>query len=74
MNSCLYHGYVSHTRLRPVEHAFRYPVFFFGLDLTELTTLPLTSRLFGYNRRRPLALHDRDLGGTVADQVCHLVW
>ena len=25
-------------------------------------------------RREALALHDRDLGGTVADQVCHLVW
>ena len=73
MNSCLYHGYVSHARLQPVEHAFRYPVFFFGLDLTELPTLPLTSRLFGYNQRRPLALHDRDYldaaPGTIVEKL-----
>lgn len=60
MNSCLYHGQVSHARLEPVGHTFRYPVYFFGLDLAELPRLPEISRWFGYNRRRPLAVHDRD--------------
>jgi cyclopropane-fatty-acyl-phospholipid synthase len=43
-----------------VGHTFRYPVYFFGLDLAELPHLPDVSRLFGHNRRRPLAVHDRD--------------
>lgn len=60
MNSCIYHGYVSHARLQPVGHTFRYPVYFFGLDLAELPHLPEVSRLFGHNRRRPLAVHDQD--------------
>ena len=60
MNSCIYHGFVSHARLTPVGHTFRYPVYFFGLDLTELPRLPEISRWFGYNQRRPLAVHDRD--------------
>ena len=60
MNSCIYHGYVSHARLAPVGHTFRYPVYFFGLDLAELPSLPGISRWFGYNQRRPLAVHDRD--------------
>lgn len=60
MNSCIYHGYVSHARLQPVGHTFRYPVYFFGLDLAELPRLPEVSRWFGHNRRRPLAVHDRD--------------
>ena len=60
MNSCIYHGYVSHARLQPVGHTFRYPVYFFGLDLAELPELPAVSRLFGHNRRRPLAVYDRD--------------
>ncbi len=60
MNSCIYHGYVGHERLAPVGHRFRYPVYFFGLDLDELPDLPRLSRLFGYNRKRPLAVHDRD--------------
>ena len=60
MNSCIYHGHVSHARLTPVGHTFRYPVYFFGLDLAELPHRPEVSRWFGYNQRRPLAVHDRD--------------
>lgn len=60
MNSCIYHGQVSHARLQPVGHTFRYPVYFFGLDLAELPELSAVSRLFGHNRKRPLAVHDRD--------------
>ncbi len=60
MNSCIYHGHVSHARMTPVGHTFRYPVYFFGLDLAELPRLPEVSRWFGYNQRRPLAVHDRD--------------
>lgn len=73
MNSCIYHGYVSHARLQPVGHTFRYPVYFFGLDLAELPALPEISRWFGYNQRRPLAVHDRDYlnegTGTILDKL-----
>ncbi|MBI5015349.1 MAG: DUF1365 domain-containing protein [Deltaproteobacteria bacterium] len=36
MESCLYEGFVSHRRLRPVENRFRYRLFFVYLDLAEL--------------------------------------
>lgn len=73
MNSCLYRGHVWHARLQPVLHRFQYPVFFFGLDLDELDTLPARVPLFGYNRRRLLAVHDRDYleegAGTIREKL-----
>jgi hypothetical protein len=34
--SCIYEGWVRHRRLKPVAHAFRYPLFCMYLDLDEL--------------------------------------
>ena len=39
MNSAIYRGTVRHRRLRPVPHAFRYPLFMLYLDLDELPQL-----------------------------------
>ncbi|WP_291317367.1 DUF1365 family protein [Desulfuromonas sp.] len=60
MNSRIYLGEVSHARLSPVRHRFAYPLYFYALDLDELAALDRASPLFGYNRRRPVAVHDRD--------------
>jgi len=60
MNSLIYQGEVSHARLTPVRHSFRYPVYFYAFDLDELPELARHIPLFGYNRLRPVAVHDRD--------------
>lgn len=60
MQSRIVIGKVMHARLDPKRHAFAYPLFFLSLDPDELTELDRASRLFGYNRLRPLAIHDRD--------------
>lgn len=60
MNSALFVGHVEHRRLRPVVHEFRYPVYVYGLDLDELGFLERTLPPFGYNRFKPVSLHDRD--------------
>lgn len=60
MNSAIYSGHVMHLRTRPVRHGFRYPVFFFALDLDELPELNRRYSWFGHNRVRPVSLHDRD--------------
>jgi hypothetical protein len=39
MESCLYEGWVRHRRHRPVQHAFRFPLFLLYLDLGELPEL-----------------------------------
>ncbi|MDO3379788.1 DUF1365 family protein [Geoalkalibacter halelectricus] len=60
MNSLIYHGEVSHSRLAPTQHGFRYPVYFYALDLDELPELARRNPFFGYNQLRPVALHDQD--------------
>ena len=60
MKSSIYTGHVMHARLEPVKHAFRYPVYFYAIDLDELDSLDRTVWGFGYNRLCPVALHDRD--------------
>lgn len=54
-------GEVLHKRLRPVIHAFRYPVFFLRLRINTLSqvTLPWPLR---YNRWGWLSLYDKDYG------------
>lgn len=49
-----------HTRLDPVKHNFRYPFYFYAFELEELDTLAKSNPLFGYNKFRPVAIHDRD--------------
>lgn len=60
MNSMIYQGEVKHARLSPVQHNFRYPVYFYVFDLDELPELARNNPLFGYNQLRPVAIHDKD--------------
>lgn len=60
MSGRIFTGSVYHNRLKPVGHAFHYPVFFFALEVTELNDLTRQTRLFGYNRRRLFSLRDQD--------------
>jgi len=60
MTSMLYKGYVEHHRLHPTEHRLLYPIYVYALDLGELNRMDRQLPLFGYNRRRPVSLWDRD--------------
>jgi cyclopropane-fatty-acyl-phospholipid synthase len=60
MNSRIYAGTLRHERLHKAAHAFEYDLHLYALDLDELDELDRSSRVFGHNRIRPLALHDRD--------------
>ncbi|WP_392535319.1 DUF1365 domain-containing protein [Nostoc sp. C117] len=65
MNSQIYVGYLMHSRLEPIKHAFVYPVYYYSFDLFELPKLGESLKLFGYNKIRPVAIHDGDyLGDT----------
>lgn len=54
-------GEVRHRRLRPREHAFRYPAWFVRAPLAALETRA-GNWLFGINRRSLLSLHAADHG------------
>ncbi len=60
MNSKIYIGEVTHARMAPVKHSFRYPVYFYAFQLEELSMLAAKNPLFGYNQLRPVAIHDKD--------------
>ncbi len=60
--SAVYRGEVVHKRFRPKRHYLRYRVFSLLLDLDELPAIDRQSRMFGYNRPRPLSFYDRDHG------------
>lgn len=49
-----------HSRLAPVQHSFRYPIYFYVFDIDELSILSERISLFGYNKCRPVSIHDKD--------------
>lgn len=53
-------GHVMHRRLRPVIHAFVYPVFFVQLPVADLASA--NRWLFGVDRRRLLGFRQQDHG------------
>ena len=73
MRSRIYQGYVEHVRYQPVWHRLRYPLYFYGIDLDELTELDKSTPLFGYNRYRAVSLYDRDyfedVSGTIREKL-----
>jgi len=60
MNAKIYVGEVTHSRLTPTRHSFRYPIYFYAFSVDDLSTLAVDLPLFGYNQLRPVAIHDRD--------------
>lgn len=56
----LFHGTVSHARLLPRRHEFRYPSLFLCVPLSRLAQLD--SRLFSRNAFNLFSLHDLDHG------------
>jgi uncharacterized protein len=60
MTSTLYIGHVSHARLQPFRHSFRYRIFAMLLDLDALPR----AKLFSHNRFNLLSFHDKDHGAS----------
>lgn len=60
--SAIYEGVVTHRRLRPRPHRFRYRVFAMLLELDELAGLDRRLKLFACNRWGIFSFQDRDHG------------
>ena len=80
MNSSLCHGWVSHQRLTPRPHAFRYRTGMLYLHLDEWPALLRLSRWLGRSRWAPMSLRERDYlpaltgsGTSLADAARQLV-
>lgn len=59
MRSRILSGETGHARLHPVEHRFRYPLFYFVLEIGELDAVGCPP-LFARNRWGMFSLRDRD--------------
>lgn len=62
MRSRLYTGLVAHERSRPARNAFRYPIYYLGLDLDELDQLDASLARFSHNRPNVVSFWDSDHG------------
>ena len=61
-NSSIYSGFVTHKRLKPKRHFFKYKIFSLLIDLNELKTLDKKIKFFSYNRFNILSFYDLDHG------------
>ena len=61
-SSKAYSGYVTHERHKPKSHKLKYRVFYFLLDLDELTFLGKKLLLFSHNKFSPFSFYDSDHG------------
>ena len=62
MTSFIYNGTVIHKRFKPKIHFFKYNVFSFLIDLSELETLDKTIKFFSYNKFNLVSFFDKDHG------------
>jgi uncharacterized protein len=67
--SALYTGHVSHARLLPFRHQFRYRIFSLLLDLDDLPQ----ARLFSHNRFNLISFYDKDHGAGDGTPIKHWV-
>lgn len=60
--SGLFVGHVRHRRLRPVDRAFRYRVYYLLLDIDEIERLDDDLRFFSWRRRNLISMRPEDHG------------
>ena len=72
MNSCIYNGYVSHTRFKPVKHSLKYNTFSLFIDLDEIENLSKNNFIFSFNRFNIFSFFNKDHGDR--DGLCLKNW
>ena len=72
MNSCIYNGFVSHTRYKPVKHSLRYNTFSLFIDLDEIENLSKNNFIFSFNKFNIFSFFNKDHGDR--DGLCLKNW
>jgi len=62
METCIYKGFVTHRRFKPVRHYFSYKTFSILFDLTELKDLHKKISIFSFNRFNIFSFYNKDHG------------
>jgi len=56
----IYEGNVFHSRVGSVSHSFKYPIYFYRLDVDQLSSLSKNIRPFSHNAWNVVSIYDRD--------------
>ena len=62
METCIYRGFVTHRRVKPVRHYFSYKTFSILFDLTELEELHKKIGIFSFNKFNIFSFYNKDHG------------
>jgi DUF1365 family protein len=62
METCIYKGYVTHRRFKPVRHYFSYKTFSILFDLSELKELHQKIGIFSFNKFNIFSFYNKDHG------------
>ena len=62
METCIYNGFVTHRRFKPLRHYFSYKTFSILFDLTELEELHRTIGIFSFNKFNIFSFYNKDHG------------
>ena len=62
METCIYKGFVTHRRFKPVRHYFSYKTFSILFDLTELEELHKKIGIFSFNKFNIFSFYNKDHG------------
>jgi DUF1365 family protein len=73
MNSAIYRGTIRHRRFTPVEHAFRYRIFFMFLDLSEMSQALAIHPLWSVDRVNLAYFRRRDHFGDANSPIDRLL-
>ncbi len=73
MVSSIILGSTSHTRVTPVRHHFKYPLYMLEVDVDNLNQLNQMGLFFGYNRKTLFSIFDSDYldtsEGTISEKI-----
>ena len=62
METCIYKGFVTHRRFKPLRHYFSYKTFSILFDLTELEDLHNKIGIFSFNKFNIFSFYNKDHG------------
>ncbi len=62
METCIYKGFVTHKRFKPIKHFFIYKTFSVLFDLSELEELHKKISIFSYNKFNLFSFYNKDHG------------
>ncbi len=62
MNSCIYNGFVTHQRFKPIKHSLKYKTFSLLIDLDEVESLDRNISIFSFNKFNIFSFYTKDHG------------